>query len=364
MRRMLGVTLVLQGVVLFGGLCLASAEEIPTATVRQITAPQAEANVPAVVPSLRPPMTTSSGWVPAGKRTVTRIESITAHSAESTSESPTPSESAVSVATAESTSAKPQSLSPAVVDTLEGEPVSTLPVVHSVSPPRVEHMAQAIPVVPVANPVPATSSDEELPILQVGCASCGMGPAGGGSFAGPDLYGALGAVGGGMVGDDPLGNCDDSMCVAVDANGCCAVNCYPLREKCYGYCDDGNLFHRFIGLAYEVICCPDPFYELSGPHWVPAANAAFFTENAQPRSMTRLRWDAGQNVNLPDRNNYFFAQANGTGLGPNPLEGQANNPGQMPTGITNVNYDDLVMYVETATKNGRSRCRLSACGFW
>lgn len=216
-----------------------------------------------------------------------------------------------------------------------------------------EHVAQPIPTTPVSMSGPASTTDEDLPILQVGCASCAGGPSGGGSFAGPDLYGALGSVSAGMVGDDPLGNCDENMCVAVDTSGCCVTNCYPMREKCYGYCDDGNLFHRFIGLAYEVICCPDPFYELSGPHWVPAANAAFFTENAQPRGMTRMRWDAGQNVGLPDRNAYFFAQANGTGLGPNPLITAANNPGQLPTGISSVNYDDLNMYVETATKNGK-----------
>ncbi|MFO0947229.1 MAG: hypothetical protein U1D30_15010 [Planctomycetota bacterium] len=226
------------------------------------------------------------------------------------------------------------------------------------------HVANPIPASPPATMTPAMHGTALAPageIQQVGCASCGTSLFGNGGFTGVDLYSNLGSVTGGTVGPD--NNCTDAACNAVDATGCCAVNCYPGMAPCYESDDSGH-FKSFLALMYEVICCPDPFYDLTGPHWIPAANAAIFVEHAQPRSQTRFRWDAGQGMKLPDRNEYFFAQANGTGLGPNPIEAQAErtaeiqqtNPGYVPpppTGINWVNYDDLSMYIETATKNGK-----------
>lgn len=233
---------------------------------------------------------------------------------------------------------------------LSASPMASPPATQQGSPTTVAH------AVGDASSPPGT--DE---IQQVGCASCGTSGFGNGGFAGPDLYSNLGAVAGGTVGEG--NNCTDAACNAVDASGCCVVHCYPGMAPCYESDESGH-FKRFLALMYEVICCPDPFYELTGPHWIPAANAAMFVEHAQPRSQTRFRWDAGQGMKLPDRNEYFFAQANGTGLGPNPIAAQAQrtaeiqqtDPGYVPpppTGINWVNYDDLSMYVETATKGGK-----------
>jgi hypothetical protein len=126
-------------------------------------------------------------------------------------------------------------------------------------------------------------------------------------------------------------------CSACGGCGCGAHGCYPGHEPCYP-CDGDTTFHRFLCSLYECICCPDPCYE---PHWLPIADAAFFTEAARPVTQTRLRWDAGVDVVLPDRAEYFWARADGMGKGPKPTAPFFVDP--------HVNYNDLSLYTEAAT---------------
>jgi hypothetical protein len=155
---------------------------------------------------------------------------------------------------------------------------------------------------------------------------------------------AEGPVVEGEVVEGPMVEGPPSMpphCASYDGHGHCVNEYNPLHEPCYPH-EAHGFVGRFIGMMYEYLCCPDPFYEMSGPHWVPAANAAFFVEHARPRSQTRLRWDSGQNLLLPDRNDFFWS---GPPLGPIPV-----NPVQ---GIPSTNYDELTMYIEAAPKNGK-----------
>jgi len=88
---------------------------------------------------------------------------------------------------------------------------------------------------------------------------------------------------------------------------------------------------------YECLGCPDPCYE---PHWLPIADAAFYVDATRPQTQERLRWDDGFHLLFPDRSEYFFAEANGKGKGPQPLA-PFRGPGRL-------NYDELSLYSETA----------------
>src|SRR5262249_7228220 len=55
------------------------------------------------------------------------------------------------------------------------------------------------------------------------------------------------------------------------------------------------------------------------------------------------RWDSGQNLIFPDRNEYFWARADGRGKGPAPATGLK--------GETRVKYDEISVYTEGATGN-------------
>lgn len=67
---------------------------------------------------------------------------------------------------------------------------------------------------------------------------------------------------------------------------------------------------RLNCMFYNALCCSDPCYE---PHFVAAANGAMFLDGARPQNQTRLRWDAGHNLTLPDRNEYFWGRVGGKG---------------------------------------------------
>lgn len=199
----------------------------------------------------------------------------------------------------------------------------------------------------------ANSVDHSGDVTQTaGCASCGNRYFGGGGTA-------MGAPGGEYT-DYGVGDC--ARCSGVNACGQCVACCYPGANRCYP-CNETSTWGRLMGIMYECLCCPDPCYELSGPHWVPAANAAWFLDHARPRGQTRLRATVGYELKTPDAALYFFAQSNGSGLGPYNAAAaasqvaaqQAANPGGtvQVVGISRVNYTDFDMYVETCTKAGK-----------
>jgi len=162
----------------------------------------------------------------------------------------------------------------------------------------------------------AASSTEPLPGLagnaapvtdphveQAGCASCGRGLLGGPG----DFYMGQGST-------DP-----------------CAGGCVPGRRRCDCCFDQSTYVGRILGGLYDCICCPDPCYE---PHWVAAADVAFFQDSARPVTQMRLRWDTGWDMLAPDRAEYFWAREKGP-LGPNAV-------------ARFLNYRELTMYTEGA----------------
>ena len=165
----------------------------------------------------------------------------------------------------------------------------------------------AAPQVAPAEPLPgltgnaATITDPQ--VQQAQCASCGRGLLGGPG----DFYMGPGST-------DP-----------------CAGGCYPGRRRCDCCFSQDTYVGRLIGGLYDCICCPDPCYE---PHWVAAADVAFFQDAARPVTQTRLRWDTGWDMLTPDRAEYFWAREKGP-LGPNVV-------------AQHVNYRELSLYTEGA----------------
>ena len=113
-------------------------------------------------------------------------------------------------------------------------------------------------------------------------------------------------------------------------------HCLPGREECEPF-PAANFVERFLAGLYQVLACPDPCYE---PYWDPLMNAAYFVDPVRPATQTRLRWDRGYNVRLPDRAEYFWARADGLGLGPRPYVGFKVSP--------RVDYHELMLYQEAA----------------
>lgn len=238
-----------------------------------------------------------------------------------------------------------------VASTANGQPIIQATGYESVQSTTM-HEASAVPVtIPIATAqsggVAQSGAEVQNGIQQVGC-NCGSGM--GGPTTGNSMWNQITLDEGGMR--DPAWGCDNGTCTGVDCQGCCSSCCYLGRERCYP-CEGKNVAERFVCLMYDVICCPDPCYELSGPHWFPAANNAFFADSSQPVSQTRLRWDAGHNVTEPDRSNYFWNPlAQQTAVSASVNQTLINN-GDNPIPNQSVNYDRLSMYIETATKNGK-----------
>jgi hypothetical protein len=148
------------------------------------------------------------------------------------------------------------------------------------------------------------------------------------SVGGCPTCGSRAIVGGHMGALPPY----DSM----SSSACCGRGpCAPGRKPCYP-CESHTVLGGFLCDLYECICCPDPCYD---PVWIAQANSAFFVEGARPISHMRLRWDAARNLQFPDRSEFFWARADGKGLGPAPVGA---------LGVGRVKYDELNMYVETA----------------
>ena len=129
----------------------------------------------------------------------------------------------------------------------------------------------------------------------------------------------------------------------------------PGGKPCY-QCQAHTFVGRFFANLYECLCCPDPCYQ---PRWIPEANAAFFTDNARPRTVTRFRYDHAPDLLFPDRSEYFWARDDGKGAGPQPphafpKSGSVHpyHPGLTPVqykGEQAVRYDQLSIYQEVAT---------------
>jgi hypothetical protein len=85
------------------------------------------------------------------------------------------------------------------------------------------------------------------------------------------------------------------------------------------------------------MCCPDPCFE---PHWQPIADSAFFAAAPRPMTQTRLRWDRGIGMTQPDIGEFFWARADGQGLGPLPPAGYLGTP--------SLNYSEITLYNEIA----------------
>ncbi len=133
---------------------------------------------------------------------------------------------------------------------------------------------------------------------------------------------------------DPL-NVLSEGCPTCDSCGSCGGNCVPGRPQCFD-CESHTAAGRFLCGLYGAICCPDPCYE---PKWNALADAAFMTKSARPATHTRIRYDLGLAALYPDRSEYFWPKANGSGLGPKPVSG----------GESNLKYHELSMYTETGT---------------
>ncbi|MFM7131883.1 MAG: hypothetical protein ACKO0V_21255 [bacterium] len=112
---------------------------------------------------------------------------------------------------------------------------------------------------------------------------------------------------------------------SLDFGYCATGRCTPGRAMCYPYVGD-SLFQRISSLVYQCLSCPDPCYEAT---WNPLANAAIM-DNPRPQTMMRIRYDRFSNITTPDRAGYFWAQANGKGLGPKPLRLSQSTPVKRP----------------------------------
>jgi hypothetical protein len=187
-------------------------------------------------------------------------------------------------------------------------------------PPAPASATKEFPAPPVVDA--ATMTDDHL--QPASCPSCGGG-----------LIDNLRA-------DPPHGGYNHSLCSRLFTDRCCNCGvgqCVPGREKpCYPCDCNDTACGRFLCGLYECICCPDPCYE---PKWLPVADSAFFVEGARPITQTRLRWDHGIDVVLPDRSEYFMARADGMGRGPTPVA--------PAIAISRLRYDDLSLYTEAST---------------
>lgn len=123
----------------------------------------------------------------------------------------------------------------------------------------------------------------------------------------------------------------------MPCESCGCAPCAAGHTKC-APCTAKTRLGRLGCILYEEICCPDPCYE---GKWLALANAAFFVDPIRPVTQTRLRFDSGLGGTTPDRAEYFWAQANGSGAGPSPTAAYLT--------ALRLNYYDLVDYTEAAS---------------
>ncbi len=121
-----------------------------------------------------------------------------------------------------------------------------------------------------------------------------------------------------------------------NCTNCGQGRCVPGQPQGYP-CETNTLIGGYFCDLYSCLCCPDPCYE---PKWIPQADAAFFVDAARPVSQMKIGWDGGLNLIFPDRSEYFWARADGSGKGPRPTP--------PALGERRLRYNDLVVYTETA----------------
>jgi hypothetical protein len=138
-----------------------------------------------------------------------------------------------------------------------------------------------VPAAPTAKPsAPETvASKLDVYVQQAECATCG-----GGQFGGPLMPTMPGSA-------------------IIGPEGCANGSCVPGRPPCYPLPEPCTFIGYFINDLYQCLCCPDPCYE---PKWVPEANAAFGQDYARTRTVTRIRFDRGLDMQFPDRNEFFY----------------------------------------------------------
>ncbi|WP_145250230.1 hypothetical protein [Aeoliella mucimassa] len=116
---------------------------------------------------------------------------------------------------------------------------------------------------------------------------------------------------------------------------CCGSQCGQSSHFC-NECQDMGRYGRFLRSIYRGICCPDACYE---PCWTPLADSAFFTNSVRPVNQQRFRWDFAEDMRNPDRSEYFWARADGSGLGPTPVT---------DSWFRGLDYDELSHTIEAA----------------
>jgi len=172
--------------------------------------------------------------------------------------------------------------------------------------------------------LPKADAKQDAGVVQASCSSCGSG--------------RLSGLGGGGSGGGCLscgGNRGCSVCGSGPRPGC-----VPGREPFCGFCSPGDhAVHRFFGGLYECLCCPDPCYD---PVWIPLADTAFHVASARPITQNRIRWNAGLNVILADRAEFFWARQDGNGKGPRPV-------GATLVGSDRIRYHEAIHYFEAST---------------
>lgn len=98
----------------------------------------------------------------------------------------------------------------------------------------------------------------------------------------------------------------------------------------------GKRLGRRLYAAFEdALCGGDACYQ---SRWRLLESASFWIDSARPQSRTRVRWDYGSELILPDRAEYFWARVGG--LGPPPQAGSQT--------VNQLNYHELSLYTETA----------------
>lgn len=136
----------------------------------------------------------------------------------------------------------------------------------------------------------------------------------------------------------------DNVCAGCGGGGGCGGCGGSGCGGCLGGCQTcgpsltaKTRYGRFMQAVYHGMCCPDPCYE---PMWRPIADSSFMASAARPVTQTRLRWDAGFVMTRPDISEFYWARADGAGLGPAPPAGSL--------GTRFLDFQEIKLYNEVA----------------